>query len=234
MPVKDLIVFDMDGVLVEVTESYRATIQATVLHFTGTEPTRTDIQDWKNRGGFNDDWKLSSHMIRDLGHDVPFQTVVDHFQALFHGNPSTKGLIEHEVWIAREGLFQHLATTHNLAIFTGRLRWEAHVTLNRFCPNVFTPVIGSDDVINTKPNPEGLLKIRDEVPHHRLWYVGDTVDDARASRAANVPFIGIAAKSNPRYTELVKLLNDEQAVAILDDINALSSPQMEAVLATHR
>ena len=36
---KDLIIFDMDGVLVDVSESYRAAIQATVLHFTGTEPT---------------------------------------------------------------------------------------------------------------------------------------------------------------------------------------------------
>ena len=56
---KDLIVFDMDGVLVDVTASYRATIQATVRHFSGYEPTPEEIQDWKNRGGWNDDWKLS-------------------------------------------------------------------------------------------------------------------------------------------------------------------------------
>ena len=48
---KDLIVFDMDGVLVDVSESYRAAIQATVRHFTGVEPTNDDVQSWKNRGG---------------------------------------------------------------------------------------------------------------------------------------------------------------------------------------
>jgi hypothetical protein len=47
------------------------------------------------------------------------------------------------------------------------------------------------------------------------------VDDSRASRAAKVPFIGIAARFNPRYDELVRLLREEGAVAVLDDINSL-------------
>jgi HAD superfamily hydrolase (TIGR01548 family) len=220
---KDLIVFDMDGVLVEVTESYRATIQATVKHFTSTEPTRVEIQDWKNRGGYNDDWKLSSHMIAALGYDVPFQDVVDYFQAVFHGNETEKGLIEREVWVAKEGLLESLTQAHRLAIFTGRLRWEANVTLNRFSPNVFEPVVGCDDVTHSKPSPEGLLKIRNAIEHGSIWYVGDTVDDARASKAAGVPFIGIAARENPRYDELVRLLRNEDAIAILDDINTLET-----------
>ncbi len=65
--VKDLIVFDMDGVLVDVSESYRAAIQATVHHFTGQEPTNDEVQTWKNKGGYNDDWKLSHHMIQERG-----------------------------------------------------------------------------------------------------------------------------------------------------------------------
>lgn len=227
--VKDLIVFDMDGVLVEVTESYRATIQATVHHFTGKEPTRTEIQDWKNRGGYNDDWKLSSHMIAAHGHDVPFETVVDRFQSIFHGDAATKGLIEQEVWMALEGYFERLANSYTLAVFTGRLHWEADLTLNRFCPNLFNPIVGADDVTNTKPDPEGLLKIRDTVPHTRIYYVGDTVDDARASKAAAVPFVGIVSPANPRYDEVVKLLRHENAIAILDDIN-----QLEAALAQNR
>jgi HAD superfamily phosphatase len=226
---RDLIVFDMDGVLVEVTESYRATIQVTVKHFTGIEPTRAEIQDWKNRGGYNDDWKLSSHMIAALGQEVPFQDVVDYFQAIFHGSETEKGLIEHEIWMAGDGLLERLARSCRLAIFTGRLRWEANVTLNRFSPNGFDPVVGCDDVIHSKPNPEGLLKIRDSVEHGSIWYVGDTVDDARASKAAGVPFIGIAARGNPRYDELVNLLRNEGAVAILDDINSL-----EAAIAANR
>ena len=45
-----LIVFDMDGVLAEVTESYREAIVQTVEHFTGKRITRELIQEYKNRG----------------------------------------------------------------------------------------------------------------------------------------------------------------------------------------
>lgn len=75
----------------------------------------------------------------------------------------------------------------------------------------------------TKPDPEGLHKICSSLEHGKCWYVGDTVDDARASTAARIPFIGIAAKANPRYDELVRLLRGEGAVAVLDDINSLEA-----------
>jgi len=46
---KPLIVFDMDGVLVDVSESYREAIVQTVRHFTGAEITRAQIQEYKIR-----------------------------------------------------------------------------------------------------------------------------------------------------------------------------------------
>jgi HAD superfamily phosphatase len=220
--VKDLLIFDMDGVLVDVTESYRAAIQATVKHFTGDEPSREEIQDWKNRGGWNDDWQLSTRMIQERGGSTPYDEVVDYFQKLFHGD-GTNGLILREQWMASNGLFDRLGQRHHLAVFTGRLRWEANVTLDRFLPGRFDPVIGADDVTRTKPDPEGINKIRASIEHGKSWYIGDTVDDARASSRAGVPFIGIASKGNPRYSELIHLLRGEGAVAILDDINSLEA-----------
>ncbi len=47
------------------------------------------------------------------------------------------------------------------------------------------------------------------------------MDDARCARAAKVPFIGVAAPSNPSYLDLVFLFQDEGAYAIVDDINYL-------------
>jgi HAD superfamily phosphatase len=222
--VKDLLIFDMDGVLVDVTESYRATIQATVAHFTGKEPSRVEIQDWKNRGGWNDDWLLSHALIQERGGTAGYQEVVDYFQSIFHGD-GTDGLILRERWVAANGLFRRLAANHHMTVFTGRLRWEANVTLDRFEPGLFTHIVGVDDVAKTKPDPEGIHKLRATLDHSACWYIGDTVDDARAAHAAGVPFIGIAAPGNPRYDELVRLLRKEGAVAVLDDINS-----MEAVL----
>jgi HAD superfamily phosphatase len=221
--VKDLIVFDMDGVLVDVRESYRAAIQATVAHFTGDEPSRDEIQAWKNRGGFNDDWHLSHQMIHARGGDAAHADVVDYFQNIFHGHPQghpheRDGLILRERWIARDGLFDRLADRHTLAIFTGRLRWEAQITLSRFTKATFHPIVGADDVTRTKPDPEGLVKICSSVKHGLCWYVGDTIDDARAAHAAGVPFIGVGDG----------YLGDG-ALTVIEDIN-----QLEEAIAAKR
>ena len=220
---EQLIVFDMDGVLVDVSESYRETVVRVVEHFTGASISRPQIQDYKNEGGWNDDWKLSHHMIRQQGVDVEFQTVVDYFQKLFHGN-GTDGLILREQWMARDGILERLAVRFDFAVFTGRMRWEAEYTLNRFAPSLqFAPIIGMQEVTAHKPAPEGLLKIAAAANGRKIWYVGDTVDDARSARAAKVPFIGIAAPHSPLRAELVAVLEAEKAVAVLDDINQLES-----------
>ena len=238
-----LIVFDMDGVLVDVTESYRETIAQTVKHFTGIDVTREQIQDYKNQGGWNDDWKLSHHIITTTGTEIPFETVRDYFQSIFLGTSLDKShpsldnesnqsrdregavppaLILREQWVARPGVLEELSRQFQFAIFTGRPRADAELTLNRFAGSViFDPLVGMYDVEHHKPHPEGLLNILKTNPGRKIYYIGDTVDDARCARAAKVPFIGIAAPSNPRYIDLVFLFQEEGAYAIIDDINFL-------------
>ena len=218
---RPILVFDMDGVLADVTESYRETIARTVAHFTGVEIAPERIQDYKNRGGFNDDWKLTDHIIASAGVSVPFDEVVDHFQKLFLGN-GTDGLILRERWVARPGVLESLNQRFRFAIFTGRPKPEVELTLNRFAPQlVFDPIVGMYDVANHKPAPDGLVEIRNASAGSKLYYIGDTPDDARCARAAAVPFIGVAAPSNPRYLDLVFRFQAAGAFAIVDDINCL-------------
>jgi HAD superfamily hydrolase (TIGR01548 family) len=220
----DLLIFDMDGVLVDVSESYRETIRATVKHFTGAEITRALIQDWKNQGGWNDDWRLSQQLIRQAGTEVDLDTVTDYFQSIFHGHNGHEALILRERWLAREGLFEALRNRFQLCVFTGRQRWEAELTLQRWAPQLtFAPIVGSDDVERLKPFPDGLVKICTGSPGCKAWYVGDTKDDGLSAQAAGVPFIGIASPGNPRYQDLVRSLKEAGAVAILDDINQLDT-----------
>lgn len=220
-----MIVFDMDGVLVEVGESYRETICQTVRHFTGTPVTRELVQQYKNRGGFNNDWLLSQAMTRDLGVEVDYWEVARKFNELFYGTITDgipDGLMSRERWIAKPGLLEELGTAHSLSIFTGRPRDEAEITLRRFARNYrFDPLIGAEDVINGKPDPEGLLKIQAQHPDKEIWYVGDTVDDARPAKAAGLPFIGIAAAGMPFRETLLELFREQGAVAIIEDINQL-------------
>ncbi len=219
---RGVIAFDMDGVLVEVGESYRETIVQTVRHFSGATITRDRIQVYKNAGGWNNDWALSQKILRDLGVEIPYETVVDQFNRLFLGDNGNPGLIARERWIAQPGLVDRLAAQFHLAIFTGRLLYEADVTLKRFAdPCPFDPIICADHVVNPKPHPEGLLAIQAAHRGRPIWYLGDTVDDARSARAAQIPFIGVVAPHHSRRAELIRLFEQEQAVAIIDDVNEL-------------
>jgi HAD superfamily phosphatase len=219
---RPILIFDMDGVLVDVTESYRETIAATVEHYTGARPTNDQIQQFKNRGGFNDDWRLSHYIITGVGFDVAFDEMKAHFQKLFLGADGIEGLINRERWIANPGVLKRLAEDYRLAVFTGRPRQEADITLRRFAPNLtFDPIVAMEDVARKKPDPDGLLRIAAANPGAKLLYVGDSIDDARAARAARVPFIGVAAPSNPAYLDLVFIFQEENSHAIVDDINYL-------------
>ena len=212
-----LLVFDMDGVLVDVSDSYRETIVRTVQHFTGVTVSRDLIQDYKNRGGYNNDWILSQKMCEDLGHPVPYKTVVEQFNDFF----LRQGLIHRERWLPKDGLIERLAEQHELAIFTGRSIIEAEITLKREGYFDQFLLVTSDDVVNEKPAPDGLFKIAAMRPGQKMTYVGDAVDDARAARAANVDFIGICAPSSPRHDELCALLKAEGALKVLGDINEI-------------
>lgn len=218
-----VIVFDMDGVLAEVTESYRESIVQTVRYFTGKTIERDLIQDYKNRGGWNNDWALSQKISADLGVDVDYNTVVDQFNVFFLGPKGDgQGLILREQWFPKPCLLERLGEKYELSIFSGRIRFEADLTLRRFAPQIrFDPTLYADEIGAGKPAPDGLIEIQSRRPASTLWYIGDTVDDARCARAAGVPFIGIAARTHTKRGELVALFEQEKAVAIFENVNEI-------------
>jgi len=69
----DILIFDMDGVLIDVSRSYRETIQRTVQIYLETclgfekgkrgPVTKRDISLFKSAGGFNNDWDLTSGLL---------------------------------------------------------------------------------------------------------------------------------------------------------------------------
>ena len=212
-----MIVFDMDGVLVDVTESYRETIVQTVQFFSGKNIERAAIQDYKNQGGWNNDWALSQKILADFGMTVPYETVVEEFQKIFFGPNGNDGLMQREVWIDTTGTLRRLNRKFEFSVFTGRLRAEAQMTLDRFAAGLqFKPVVGDDDVDKSKPDPEGLLQIG-----NARYYIGDTVYDARASLRAGVPFIGVGHRRDDGHAQTVALMEAEGAIAIIESINEL-------------
>jgi HAD superfamily phosphatase len=219
----DIIVFDMDGVLVEVGQSYREAIRETVKQFTGQMVSHDLIQDFKNAGGWNNDWLLTQRLVSDLGKSVDYAEVVNEFNRIFLGE-NYDGLISKEQWMPRVGLLEKLSDHAEFAIFTGRARYEADATLNRYAAHIrFDPIITDESVANPKPAPDGLEMIKRHYPGKQLWYLGDTVDDARSSQSAQVPFIGVSMLYNDRHAEIADSLRGLGAFTVLQDINELET-----------
>ena len=215
------LVFDMDGVLVDPTGSYRQTLIDTIRHFSGYELTQQRIVEIKNEGGYNDLLPLGLRVLNEIGVGVEVADFTDCFERLFWG-ADCDGLIRQDRWLVRDGALERLKSRYRLAIYTGRPRRAARLAVERFAPEiVFDPIVTSDDVENLKPAPDGLLKIREILPEAELIYVGDNIDDARCARAAGVPFVGVAAPNGHRRAEIEGLFRSEQALAVVGCVEEL-------------
>ena len=58
-----IVLFDIDGVIRSVENSYRLSLKRTVFEFCGWEPSYQDIDNAKNEGIWNNDWDLSLELI---------------------------------------------------------------------------------------------------------------------------------------------------------------------------
>ena len=218
-----LLIFDMDGVLVDVNDSYRQTISETVKLFTGTEISKQEIQVLKNRGQSNNDWDLTLEIVRSRGKNPTKEAVIAEFQRIYLGDHND-GLIAKERWLPRNGLLERLSQRFRLALFTGRERWEAAYTLGKFAPGVvFEPIVGMEDVRREKPDPEGLLKIIGQLAPDEVFYIGDVMDDCRAALDASVSFIGVVAEDNPLGSELASIFRRMGSRAVIPSVNELES-----------
>ncbi len=221
MDARPLVIFDMDGVLVDVRPSYHRTIVETVRHFTGRRVSAEEIGRFKARAGFNDDWKLTRTWIRELGKRPNPQEVVAHFQNLYRGE-NFQGYIRRERWLADRRWLRRLAGGADLAIFTGRLREEAVFTLEHFgVRERFARMVTLDDVRRPKPNPEGLLQLLDGTPRSAVLYVGDSADDALAARRARVPFLAVLHAGAPRRNVRSREMRRLGARAVVESVKEI-------------
>ena len=188
------LLLDMDGVLVDVRGSFRRAIAETVRHFAGVAPAPGAVQAKKDAGGFNNDWVLSQSLLRDMGHDVAFDDVVEVFNGIYLGRDHD-GLIATEPPAIRTETLEALASQYRLALVTGRPDADAQWTLDRFGWAGLVPVVVGMDRQSgrEKPDPFGLTLALSEigVEAEDAAFAGDTVDDVAAAVAAGCTPIGV-------------------------------------------
>jgi HAD superfamily phosphatase len=217
-----LVIFDVDGVLVDVHGSFHRTIIDTVHHFTNHRPTYADIQTWKRKSGYNDDWRLSTDWVNQLGAKVEYEKVKRRFQKFYWGVNRERGNVLRERWLVPKRRLERWAKRAELALFTGRTRRELNFTLDRFgVGDLFRRAVTMDDVERLKPDPEGLHFLLDGQHPSEALYLGDVLDDALAAKSAGVPFLGVLARGSEARRVRGKQLRDNGAKALLDNANEL-------------
>jgi HAD superfamily phosphatase len=218
-----IIVFDVDGVLVDVGQSFHRTLIQTVGYFTGQRLTGADIHGWKNRGGYNDDWKLSHAWIQSLGGKNSYEEIKKKFQEFYWGE-NDAGNVSREKWLLPKAAMRRLAKKYELALFTGRTRHELDYTLDRVgVREFFREIVTVESVKNPKPDPEGLHILLNGRDPGAALYLGDNVDDARASQAARVPFIGVLPYRSEARRLRAGSLESLGAVHVLGNVNQLEN-----------
>ncbi|MFP4424159.1 MAG: histidinol-phosphate transaminase [Candidatus Woesearchaeota archaeon] len=182
------ILFDMDGVLADVSKSYRVAIKETAEFYLQKPVEPSQIQALKEEGGFNNDWKLTKELIRRNGQKVSFQQVKDKFQSLYKNR-----LIRNERLILEKTCLEGLRDRYELGIVTGRPKDEAKFFLmNQGIEDLFNVVITADDVGDRgKPDPLGIETALDLMKKKDAFYLGDAVDDMIAARKAGITPIGV-------------------------------------------
>jgi HAD superfamily hydrolase (TIGR01548 family) len=92
------VVLDIDGVLVDVADSYRRAVVESVEAVYGATIGRGSIQRFKDAGGFNNDWELSDAvallvLARREGMDVSVESYTDAIAARGGGVEAAKGIV---------------------------------------------------------------------------------------------------------------------------------------------
>ncbi|OWZ03731.1 Imidazoleglycerol-phosphate dehydratase [Phytophthora megakarya] len=195
-PVQALLL-DMDGVLAEVSQSYRQAIVDTARHF-GVTVTHEDIDAYKLAGDANNDWHLTHRLVREALQDAAAPTleaVTAQFEDLYQGVGITPGLCELETLLTPVGLLRelHRRLPQGMAVVTGRPRKDCVKFLRAHGIEDLFPVQICMEDGPPKPSPEPILLALKalNVKAENAAMVGDTVDDIIAGRKAGTVAYGV-------------------------------------------
>ena len=216
---KDMLIFNLDGIIVDSTESYLKTIIKTVEYFLGYEISLNEVIMTKNKGKMSCNWETVKYLLSIHDKDIELGKIITIFQ-----NILTEYIDKEKLLISKE-IFEELSKNYDMVIFSGRLMEEVKYTLKKFdIDKYFYFYITSDDLPKNmlKPNPKGVYEILEHCPYKTIKYLGSSVDDIIAANSADVESIGVI----PPFTDNNTMVNNYRHLGvnyILNDVKNISS-----------
>jgi HAD superfamily phosphatase len=219
-----ILIFDVDGVLVDVRETYWRSAVETIRQLTGKRVTHAELHHWKSQPGNNDDWQMVANWATALGRPTTYAEAQAAFGEFYWGTDTRPGNVQREKIIVTPGQIARWAARFELNLFTGRNRKEFEYTFAKWPGiNHFKMVVTMDDVAKMKPHPEGLYNILGKRDPAKALYLGDNIDDALAAREAGVPFAAIIAEGEHNYRKRAAIFRELGAIALLSKATALNT-----------
>jgi len=219
----EILIFDVDGVLVDVRLSFWLSALQTVEFLTGKRVTWAELHKWKALPGNNDDWNMVARWATALGKQTSYEQARDAFQPFYWGRNGKPGNVRKEKMTVAARQIEKWARRFELNLFTGRTRKEFAYTFEHWpAARHFRTVVTMDDAPK-KPCPDGLLKILDGRRPGQALYIGDNVDDALSAQAAGVPFMAILPAGSFEYRKRAGQFRELGALALLKKASDLDA-----------
>ena len=246
---KIALVFDIDGVVRDVSGSYRRAIADTVEKFTdgSYRPTMEDIDELKTEGIWNNDWQASQELVyryyesQSLTRNtvsISYEAIVDFFQRRYRGDDPNNfnGYITSEPLLMSPEYLEHLSQNNiGWGFFSGATRGSAQYILQKRL-GLQQPVLVAMEDAPGKPNPTGLFDAVKQITQQQMFdipviYVGDTVADMQtivaATERSHNTWIGVGVlpphvQIETKQQEYRAKLQEAGATIVLDNVEKLN------------
>jgi phosphoglycolate phosphatase-like HAD superfamily hydrolase len=183
------LIFDLDDTLVDTSKSYDAVLASLVENISGRPLDPAELGALRGEGGFNDDWDAGREILVRRGFPVSRERIEAEGKALYLSLASEK-----EYLLVDEGTLRRLSRRYRLFILTGRPRDEYAPVWGAALDPLFEGVVCRDDDPQSrpKPAPDHLVKLLRTNGVTSGTYVGNSVDDMSAARAAGLRPVAVA------------------------------------------
>jgi len=211
-----LVMFDLDGTLVDSVPDLAAAIDKTLLQL-GHAPVGIDaVRTWIGNGARV---LVRRALARDMNHDQVEEAEAEHALALFMQHYGDSHALTQVYPGVRDTLKWLEKKNVKMALITNKPeRFVAPLLDQLGLGRYFKWIIGGDTLPQQKPDPAALLfvmKMAGAKPRHAL-FVGDSRSDVQAARAAGVSCVALSYGYNHG-----RPIAEESPTLVIDDLRAL-------------